>query len=57
MGAFCAEFAAWFAENRPPAPDFLMPESFLEIGTGSQGHDCDDGSVGGGVGLGLGSLA
>ena len=55
MGAFCAEFAAWFAENRPPAPDFLVPEPILEIGTGSRGDDCDGGSVRGG--RGLGSLA
>ena len=36
MAAFRAEVAAWFRENRPPEPDFLLPESFMEVGTDAQ---------------------
>ena len=36
MEAFRAEVAAWFRENRPPEPDFLLPESFMEVGTDAQ---------------------
>ena len=36
MEAFAAEVAAWFAANRPPEPDFLLPESFMEVGTDQQ---------------------
>jgi len=52
MEACCAEVAAWFAENLLPVPDFLVPESVLEIGTGSRGDDCDGGSVRGAARLG-----
>ena len=34
--AFRAEVAARFRDNRPPEPDFLLPESFMEIGTERQ---------------------
>ena len=33
---FRAEVAAWFRDNRPPEPDFLLPESFMEVGTEQQ---------------------
>ena len=36
MDEFRAEIAAWLRENRPPEPDFLMPESFMEVGTDAQ---------------------
>ena len=36
MEAFRAEVAAWFRDNRPPEPDFLLPESFMEVGTDAQ---------------------
>ncbi len=34
--AFRAEVAAWLRSNRPPEPDFLLPESFMEVGTDQQ---------------------
>jgi len=36
--AFRAEVAAWLEANRPPKPDFLLPESFMEVGTDQQFH-------------------
>ncbi len=33
---FRAEVAAWLQENRPPKPNFLLPESFMEVGTDAQ---------------------
>jgi alkylation response protein AidB-like acyl-CoA dehydrogenase len=36
LDAFRAEVAAWLAANRPPEPDFLLPESFMEVGTDAQ---------------------
>lgn len=27
---------AWFAENTPPAPDFMLPLTFMEVGTDEQ---------------------
>lgn len=27
---------AWFAENTPPAPDFMLPLTFMEVGTDAQ---------------------
>ena len=27
---------AWSEENRPPEPDFLLPQSFMEVGTDEQ---------------------
>jgi alkylation response protein AidB-like acyl-CoA dehydrogenase len=36
LDAFRAQVAAWFAANRPPEPDFLLPESFMEVGSDEQ---------------------
>ena len=36
MDDFRAEVAAWLQENRPPEPNFLLPESFMEVGTDAQ---------------------
>ena len=33
---FRAEVVAWLEENRPPKPSFLLPESFMEVGTDQQ---------------------
>lgn len=33
---FRREVAAWFSANRPAEPDFLLPESFMEVGTDAQ---------------------
>ncbi len=33
---FRAEISAWLRENRPPEPDILLPESFMEVGTDQQ---------------------
>ena len=33
---FRREAAAWFHDNRPPEPDFLLPESFMEVGSDAQ---------------------
>ena len=33
---FRAEVAAWLEEKRPPEPDFLLPETFMEVGTDQQ---------------------
>ncbi len=33
---FQAEVSAWLAANRPPEPDFQLPESFMEVGTQAQ---------------------
>jgi alkylation response protein AidB-like acyl-CoA dehydrogenase len=33
---FRREVESWLGENRPPLPDFLLPESFMEIGTEAQ---------------------
>lgn len=38
LEAFRAEVIAWFAANRPPQPDFLLPESFMEVGSDEQFH-------------------
>ena len=35
---FRTEVAAWLEANRPPTPDFLLPESFMEVGTDAQFH-------------------
>ncbi len=35
---FRAEVSAWLTANRPPEPDFLLPESFMEVGTDAQFH-------------------
>jgi len=36
LDSFQAEVADWFAANRPPEPDFPLPESFMEVGTDAQ---------------------
>ncbi len=36
LEAFGREVAAWFRANRPPEPEFLLPESFMEVGTDAQ---------------------
>ncbi|MDH3640985.1 MAG: acyl-CoA dehydrogenase family protein [Gammaproteobacteria bacterium] len=33
---FGLEVSAWLKENRPAEPDFLLPETFMEVGTDSQ---------------------
>jgi alkylation response protein AidB-like acyl-CoA dehydrogenase len=33
---FRREVATWLCKNRPPMPDFLLPESFMEVGTDAQ---------------------
>ena len=33
---FRQEVRAWFEENRPVEPDFLLPETFMEVGTDEQ---------------------
>ena len=35
---FRAEIRAWLGEHRPAEPDFLLPESFMEVGTDQQFH-------------------
>ncbi|MFP6663632.1 MAG: acyl-CoA dehydrogenase family protein [Deltaproteobacteria bacterium] len=35
---FRADASAWFAENIPPEPDFVMPLTFMEVGTDEQFH-------------------
>ncbi|MDA1073708.1 MAG: acyl-CoA dehydrogenase family protein [Proteobacteria bacterium] len=35
---FREEVAAWLQQNRPAQPDFLLPETFMEVGTDSQFH-------------------
>jgi alkylation response protein AidB-like acyl-CoA dehydrogenase len=32
------EASAWFAENVPPPPDFMLPLTFMEVGTDDQFH-------------------
>ncbi len=36
LESFRAEVAAWLEENRPAQPDFLLPETFMEVGTDQQ---------------------
>ena len=36
LASLRAEVATWLQANRPPAPDFLLPESFMEVGTQAQ---------------------
>ena len=35
---FRAEVAAWFENEQPKEPDFLLPETFMEVGTDDQFH-------------------
>lgn len=36
LDEFREEVHAWFAENRPADPGFLLPQSFMEVGTDEQ---------------------
>ncbi|OGA99179.1 MAG: acyl-CoA dehydrogenase [Burkholderiales bacterium RIFCSPHIGHO2_12_FULL_69_20] len=38
LETFRQEVADWLQANRPPTPDFLLPESFMEVGTDPQFH-------------------
>lgn len=35
---FQREVEAWFTANKPTEPDFLLPQSFMEVGTDEQFH-------------------
>ena len=28
----------WFSENKPKRPDFILPETFMEVGSDQQFH-------------------
>ena len=36
LAEFEQEVDAWFAENKPADPGFLLPETFMEVGTDPQ---------------------
>jgi len=36
LDEYRAEASAWFEENVPPPPDFMMPLTFMEVGTDEQ---------------------
>ncbi len=36
LDEFRREVRAWFEKNRPPDPGFLLPQSFMEVGTDEQ---------------------
>jgi len=36
LDEFQAEVSAWFTENKPADPGFLLPQSFMEVGTDQQ---------------------
>ncbi|HBO12626.1 MAG TPA: acyl-CoA dehydrogenase, partial [Halieaceae bacterium] len=36
LDAFRAEVSAWLKENRPADPGFLLPQSFMEVGSDEQ---------------------
>ena len=36
LDEFRAQVAAWFTENKPADPGFLLPQSFMEVGTDRQ---------------------
>ncbi len=38
LDRFRADFSAWLEANRPAVPDFLLPQSFMEVGTDEQFH-------------------
>lgn len=38
LDGFRTDAAAWFAEHIPPPPDFMMPLTFMEVGTDAQFH-------------------
>ena len=33
---FRAEVSAWLVDNKPKEPEFLLPQSFMEVGTDQQ---------------------
>lgn len=38
LAEFRREVSAWLTDNRPAEPDFLLPETFMEVGTDPQFH-------------------
>lgn len=36
LGEYRSQAAAWFAENTPPPPPFMLPLTFMEVGTDEQ---------------------
>ena len=38
LDEYRAEASAWFEENVPPLPDFMMPLTFMEVGSDEQFH-------------------
>lgn len=38
LDEFRREVRAWFEQNKPPDPGFLLPQSFMEVGTDEQFH-------------------
>jgi alkylation response protein AidB-like acyl-CoA dehydrogenase len=38
LDEYSAEASAWFRENIPPPPDFMLPLTFMEVGTDDQFH-------------------
>jgi alkylation response protein AidB-like acyl-CoA dehydrogenase len=38
LAEYRTEASAWFAENVPPPPDFMLPLTFMEVGTDEQFH-------------------
>jgi len=38
LDSFREEVRQWFDKNTPPKPDFILPDSFMEVGTDEQFH-------------------
>lgn len=38
LDRFREEVKQWFGKNTPPPPDFILPDSFMEVGTDAQFH-------------------
>ena len=38
LGHFREEVKTWFEKNTPAQPDFILPDSFMEVGTDEQFH-------------------
>ena len=36
LEAFRSEVSAWLDENNPPDPGFLLPQTFMEVGSDQQ---------------------
>ena len=36
LDEFRTEVSAWMTENKPTQPEFLLPETFMEVGNDSQ---------------------